>query len=142
MQRLKKAKLLVLLAFTYDAYRRLNLPNIDDFLIALRHRSYFTIFKIAQKYSVWMEQYQKLYSSQMLSLRLTYFSTTNPPQPSPKKRISSPCKRPHVEVTEPGDPISAHNHQHADLTASHPPQLLITASTNSMQTCKSSHTSE
>ena len=47
IQRLKGAGLLVLLAFTYNTYQRLNLPNIDDFLIALRHRSYFIIFKIA-----------------------------------------------------------------------------------------------
>ena len=84
-----------------------------------------------------MGQCQKLYSGQMLSLKLIYFSTTNPPQLSPKKRISSPCKRPHIEVAKPRDSILAYNHQHADLTTSYPPQLLITALTNSIQICKS-----
>jgi len=46
IQRLRIVKLLVLLAFTYNACQRLNLPNINNFLIALQHLDYFTIFKI------------------------------------------------------------------------------------------------
>jgi len=46
IQRLRGVGLLVLLAFTHNAYRRLNLLNINNFLIALQHPSYFIIFKI------------------------------------------------------------------------------------------------
>ena len=35
MQRLKVVKLLILLAFTYNTCWRLNLPNINNFFIAL-----------------------------------------------------------------------------------------------------------
>jgi len=46
IQRLKIIGLLVLLAFTYNTCQRLNLPNINNFLIALQYPDYFTIFKI------------------------------------------------------------------------------------------------
>ena len=46
IQRLKVVRPLILLAFTYNACRRLNLFNINDFFIALRHPSYYIIFKI------------------------------------------------------------------------------------------------
>ena len=55
IQKLKGAELLILLAFTYDAYWRLNLPNINDFLITLRHPSYYIIFKIVQRCLVWIK---------------------------------------------------------------------------------------
>lgn len=126
IQRLGVAGLLVLLAFTYDACRRLNLPDIDNFLMALQHPNYFMISEIAQRCSTWMGKCQELYSSQMLPLGPPHLSTIKPPEPSPKKRISSPHlpidKRPRVEVTKPGDPTLARNHRHADLTTSHPPQ--------------------
>ncbi|OCL11875.1 hypothetical protein AOQ84DRAFT_172751 [Glonium stellatum] len=134
IQKLGVAGLLVPLAFTHDACRRLNLPDIDNFLMALQHPNYFMIFEIAQRCSIWMGKCQELYSGQMLSLGLPHLSTTNPSQPIPKKRISSPhlpiSKRPRVEVTKPGDPTLARNHRHADLTTSHPPQPPTTASTN------------
>jgi len=56
MQRLRITGLLVLLAFTHNACQRLNLPDINDFFMALQHPFYFMIFKIAQRCSVWMGQ--------------------------------------------------------------------------------------
>ena len=56
IQRLRGAGLLVFLAFTYNTCWRLNLPDINDFFMALWHQFYFIIFKIVQKCLVWMGQ--------------------------------------------------------------------------------------